>query len=545
MTGKKKKDKKKEKKENQTEQIPALDRQFYELTIADLNNKLARLRSHNARIEEQNEEFETSIKQMEEDKADITAYLNRTLSEKLEIISELEDKLTELYKVREEENRDAFNKLKEWELKYKMMHDQLTSEIKLLNGKLNSLEEFRIQRDELMAKFDEQDAQLREEKRKHKEVFSEMEQKAIQDKAKLRKEVEKKLLELSNEFNRTREIRVAAHTQRLVRENIAINNEMDKMTCTQLRLQEKYDEMVKLDVEQTRQAQHDLEERKQLVKTSEAQIVLLEKLTTEYEKIKAKYNGILETNKKHDNIIAQLKLSQKDRSEMKTKLSVLERRVETIDLNRHNLKTQAQQTKSELERIFGIIKTLRLTVKSAISSNQNLKSTQRENLLLNLLNILTGVEEPKIPLSIEITEPMSYVYKLGNIGFVPKTTRAKSLLKKRSEPKIETTSVASPSHSSPISTTTSPPPPLSTQATESQQTPRPKRYDSDPIFDIDQETTSEVHDHSTDTYEEHPTASEDDKGKELQTQQSGAKPVDSEESSDDVEDRGVSPDEYE
>lgn len=180
MAGKKK-DKKKEKKENVTEQIPPVDRQFYEITINDLTNKLTRMRSLNSKLEEQNEDFETKVKQMEEDKADITSFLNRTLNVKLETIIELEDKLSELHKVREEENTDAQNKLKEWERKYMAMDDQLTSEIKLLNGKLNSLEEFCIQRDELMAKFDEQTAQMKEEEQ----------QKTTQNKNSLRKEVEK------------------------------------------------------------------------------------------------------------------------------------------------------------------------------------------------------------------------------------------------------------------------------------------------------------------------------------------------------------------
>lgn len=102
-----------------------------------------------------------------------------------------------------------------------------------------------MQRDELMAKFDSQDADLKEQQKRHKSTLYEMERKVILDKERLRKDVENKLLELSTEFSKTSEIRVAAHTQRLVRENIALNNEMDRMVFTHERIQKENDAMKK------------------------------------------------------------------------------------------------------------------------------------------------------------------------------------------------------------------------------------------------------------------------------------------------------------
>lgn len=72
------------------------------------------------------------------------SYLERTLKQKVNSIQELEDKLTELSKVRQEENENFKNRMQEWENKYKAMHDNLTSEIKLLTGKLNSMEVSKI-----------------------------------------------------------------------------------------------------------------------------------------------------------------------------------------------------------------------------------------------------------------------------------------------------------------------------------------------------------------------------------------------------------------
>lgn len=540
MGKKGKKDKKKEKGENEAEEIPAVDRQFYELTIADLTNKLTRLRAHNSKIEEQNEDYENQVKQMEEDKADIIAYLNRTLASKMEIISELEDKLTELHKVREEENAVSHQKLKEWENKFKAMHDQLTSEIKLLNGKLNSLEEFRIQRDELMAKFDEQEETLKETHRKHKEVFYEMEQKAIQDKDRLRKEVEKKLLELSNEFNRTREIRVAAHTQRLVRENIALTNEMDKMMRTQLRVQMEHDDRLQEQVELREKSALELIERKKLIKTCESQLIIINQLTHRYERIKVRNHDLVEIKKKFDLNLTEMLAARKESAELKLRVATLERRIKFIEQNRASLKIQAHQARHELEKVFAIVKTLRMTVKSAIGT-QTYKISLRENLLLELLNILTTIDEPKLPRPVEITQPESLVYHLGSVGFVPKGAKIKGkFTRKRTVDKLEPIEVSDEK-----SSTTSPETPSSPL----------KRAGSDPIIDIDQgssargDTISDGDDHGEgDSDARDKSVSGDSK----QPQRSVSKGDDGGSDEDDVgdagefvEDRGVSPDEYE
>lgn len=70
---KKSKKSKKAEEEDHEEELTAVDKQFYELTIADINKKLARLRAHNVKIEEKNEELEARMKQMEEDRQDVTA----------------------------------------------------------------------------------------------------------------------------------------------------------------------------------------------------------------------------------------------------------------------------------------------------------------------------------------------------------------------------------------------------------------------------------------------------------------------------------------
>lgn len=141
-------------KENEN-QLSNLDQAFYENTIADLTQKLATCKEQNIKMQEKMEEMDAQFKQFEEDRTDVTGYLDRSNLIKQANIIDLEEKLSELGKVRNEETTEFQRIIKEWEIKFKAMQEELTSEIKLLTGKLVSLEEFRIQRDELMSKFDQ------------------------------------------------------------------------------------------------------------------------------------------------------------------------------------------------------------------------------------------------------------------------------------------------------------------------------------------------------------------------------------------------------
>lgn len=63
--------------------------------------------------------------------------------------------------------------------------DQLTSENMVLGGKLASLEEFKVQKEDLMAKFAKLEKDLESNKMEHKDVIYNLERKAVVDKDRL------------------------------------------------------------------------------------------------------------------------------------------------------------------------------------------------------------------------------------------------------------------------------------------------------------------------------------------------------------------------
>lgn len=323
MAGKKKKEKKPQKEA--ADLISAVDKTFYEQTIADLNKKLAHLKGHNVRVEEKNAELEGKLARLEEDQADITSFLSRTLKTQANSIAEFEEKLAALATVRDEENERFRGVIKDWETKYKAMHEQLTSELKLLNGKLNSLEEFRIQKDELMAKFDQQETELREQSQRHKETIYELEKQQILDKDKLKSEVESRLQQLSDEFARSNEIRIAAHVQRMVRENIALSNQVDRLSCTAERLQKENKALGERTEADRLYAESLLAENAFLIEISRKRLCAIQKLTSDCERLKRASESREQSEKQRQMAEVREMAARKEQNEAKQRCAELKR----------------------------------------------------------------------------------------------------------------------------------------------------------------------------------------------------------------------------
>uniref|UniRef100_T1GGT2 Cilia- and flagella-associated protein 157 n=1 Tax=Megaselia scalaris TaxID=36166 RepID=T1GGT2_MEGSC len=348
MPPKKKGKKDKTKKKDDKDKLTQVDRTFYELTITDLNNKLARLRSHVAKIEETNDELTEKMRIMDEDRSDVTAEMSRIGTD-----------------TGAGESRSSNNN-KNWENKFKAMEEQLTSEIKLLNGKLNSLEEFRILRDDMLQKFDEQEQKYKQFQKEHERQIEEMEAKAIVEKDQLKKEVEAKLLQLSEDFTKSSEIRIAGYTRRLIRENIALNKEMDKMIATQIRMEEDNEKMVEQNegIKGLLTTADSVKTR--LIKTAQKQVDIIKRMTTQYEILKEKYTDVKKYKKLYENAVKQEVVDRFSKADTTQKVMIMQHRVEALKREKRKLIETYKKFEDEVLTLRGVLAQIDGTIQLAV-----------------------------------------------------------------------------------------------------------------------------------------------------------------------------------
>lgn len=426
-SNKRKGKKKKEKEQKQDpNSLTEVDKTFYELQITDLNRKLARLRSLVTELEVKNEELTKQNSQLDEDRADVIAYLKRSLLEKENEIKELQERLKGLEETRQTETEKYEEKIKELEQEYKNMHEQLTSEIKLLQGKLNSLEEFRIQRDEIMKKYDEQEKAMEEQEVRHKREIYEIERKFIIGKDKLKKEMEARLLQLSTDFQDATEVRIASTTHRVIRENIAINNELNLLLETVHRLQEENEQLKSKNTTFRLEAELHNTEKKKTIRKAKVQKHLIEKMCVENDKMKL----AVQEMKKRDSETDKLKLTIEDN---KKEIDDLTLNLKIMEQNLHSCRCECLTLKNDFEYYYGESNRLLYILCAAVKSikaalrvqheqvDEAEEISRREDLLINLLQLLSTVEDTKLRKpSLQSIESASAAYFKGDLGLIPR-----------------------------------------------------------------------------------------------------------------------------
>ena len=101
--------------------------------------------------------------------------------------------------------------------------EQLGSENMVLTKKLDALEEFRLQREQLMAKFDEQETKVEEQKKHYETKIYELEKKHIKEQDRLKRDMMIKLESVAAEFRKAANAQMSATTQRTIRENVSVS----------------------------------------------------------------------------------------------------------------------------------------------------------------------------------------------------------------------------------------------------------------------------------------------------------------------------------
>ncbi|KAK2587377.1 hypothetical protein KPH14_003094 [Odynerus spinipes] len=404
----------------------------YEQQILDNNRQLARLRSTNEELECDVKIIKEQLTKLEEDRSDIVAYLKRNLEEKIEEARELHERLSALEKLRKEELASFKKKEKEMELEYRTMENNLSAEVKLAAGKLNALEDWRIARLDLMHKFEVQEQQLKEQEERHKQALHAAEKALIVGKAKMQREMEERLNELAENFREATNIRIADTTHRAVRENIALNQELDMMLeiCRELHANTvDYKEAVKM-----LKFQADLFEAETnitLNKTIE-QKKIITNLTQDCHDMDDKYVKSMRFNQYLLNHVAILEDYKKRCAISEKKIRILEQHVQQVKESKAIILEKVHIKQQEFDNQNKILQEAKQCIMEALQIQEKLSAEDvctscyvdlKEKVLLSLFNILQKQPIPSM-LSHNISEQEEEIecqYQKGSLGLLQNT----------------------------------------------------------------------------------------------------------------------------
>eukprot|EP00112_Aurelia_sp_Birch-Aquarium-sp1_P021755 Seg593.13 transcript_id=Seg593.13/GoldUCD/mRNA.D3Y31 product="Cilia- and flagella-associated protein 157" protein_id=Seg593.13/GoldUCD/D3Y31 len=184
-SGKRKKSGKKSAKGGLTpmsEIISELTKEFYLIQIRDLEARLHRYQKKCDELEVRNSEFKDHFDQQASDKREIVSFLKKQLEQRADEIADLQERLIGLQQAKDTEKDHYEVQLATLRTEMQEIKDQLTSENMMLGSKLAALEEFRVQKEDLLAKFAKLEDQLVEQEEAHKEQIYNLEKKAVVDK---------------------------------------------------------------------------------------------------------------------------------------------------------------------------------------------------------------------------------------------------------------------------------------------------------------------------------------------------------------------------
>ncbi|XP_031225734.1 cilia- and flagella-associated protein 157 [Mastomys coucha] len=376
MLGKKKIGGRKDTSGSKTPELAMVEdlKKFYHKQIQDLEDRLARYQRKWDELAVQEKLFRQEFEQLANNKKEIVAFLKRTLNQRVDEITDLNDQLQTL-QVAKEMEKDAFEaQLAQVRHEFQETKDQLTTENIALGVKLSSLEEFRLQKEELTEKYMALEEQLRKQEGEYKDYVYNLEKKSVLDKDRLRKEIIQRVNLVATEFRKVATNQMWETTRRAILENNNVNLQLTKVSQQGVQL---------------------LQENEQLKGTKD-------KLCQQLEMLENTQEIMVRKNLGHQKIILMLtekcrqqKKGTEEAEELRLLLSQLEQNIQNLQKDNQTLRSEKEQLEAQLKEQQTEAHRLQeeLTKEQKIRANLKTVLTQATSLLQDIVQMRTDAED--------------------------------------------------------------------------------------------------------------------------------------------------------
>ena len=157
---------------------------------------------------------------------EIFAYLNKELVQKSRAVAVLEARVQELELQVQYHQSDFDSRLVEEKAMAREMTAKLAREVGKYEKELADLDVFIARKNDLEGKLEEIKTELLRERKKHEQIISELERKTVQEKERLRKEMEAKIKEAQDAFIKLTDNHLEATTKKTKQENEQMGSEL-------------------------------------------------------------------------------------------------------------------------------------------------------------------------------------------------------------------------------------------------------------------------------------------------------------------------------
>jgi hypothetical protein len=180
-------------------------------------------------------------------------------------------------------------------------------------AKLTALEEFKSQKEELLAKLESLEKQIDELNFEHQNKLNNIEKKVIIDNDRLKKDMIVKVSQVAAEFRRVSNKQMADTTKRTIKENVSINNQLQRMSDKVIKMIEENDSVKIKEKVQKRHIDLLEENEKEFARKNVSNLKIIRMLTEKCRNQEAiindleeKYNELKENESNQEQIIQNL-----------------------------------------------------------------------------------------------------------------------------------------------------------------------------------------------------------------------------------------------
>ncbi|XP_069799152.1 cilia- and flagella-associated protein 157 [Dendropsophus ebraccatus] len=377
------------------EPVSEESKEHYQLQIRDLEGRLERYQKKSDEVSAKENFFKTQFDQLSSDKKEIVSFLKRTLNQRIDEIADLNDQLSGLQQAKDAE-KDAYEtQLAQMRHEFQETKDRLTSENMLLAGKLASLEEFRVQKEDLMAKFAALEEKLRKQEEEHKDMMYTLEKKAVLDKDRLKKEMVQRVNTVAAEFRRVSNDQMAETTKRAIRENVAISTQLAKMSEKSLDLIQENDELKEQESELRKKLEMLEENEKEFVKNNLSSQKVIRMLTERCQQQQKMLDVAIEKEHDLNHLHMEHQALQEEAQALRQRLMNLEDEVQRLmdEMNKANQQLEDEVKKKQsvekvLSQAASSLKDMLMEKSSDEDDDKLVDSLARRNQMLHSLLVL-------------------------------------------------------------------------------------------------------------------------------------------------------------